>query len=266
MAKDFSKERFLQNVSFLLEAHKDIKIGELEAYAGVNAGYLARLNKDEKAKPSIEFIVKIAERFQISIDSLLGIELYQMTPTERYMHAFLEKLLSDTEAEKLNWGIENASFLNNLVVDDFKRSPHPFFALSEGVSVVGPEPRMRCIFYSQAYGDQTIIADDCYHLHMNKGASLFLANVAKKAGKQPEPETDLKEIWMKTKTPCFISSTKNPHFTGVIDNLFNAIAQFFKQPRLGADYRTAIDDYMVNNRYDGNQINVNNLFPDETPF
>ena len=266
MAKDFSKERFLQNVSFLLEAHKEVKIGELETYAGVNAGYLARLNKDEKAKPSIDFIVKVAEKFQVSVDALVGLEMNQMTPTERYMYAFLEKLLRDTEEEKLNWGFENASFLNNLVVDDFKRSPHPFFAPAEGVAIVGASPRMRCMFYSRTYGEETIVAGDCYYIHISNNATMFLANVAKKAGKQPEPETSVKEVWMKTQAPCFIASNKNSHFADIIDNLFNAIAHHFKHPRLGADYRSAIDNYMANKLGDTEHVDIKNLFPEEIPF
>ena len=266
MSKDFSKDRLLQNIAYLFEVHKEVKIGELETYAGVNAGYLSRLNKDPNAKPSIDFVVKVAEKFHVSVDTLVGVEMNQMTPTERYILAFLEKLLRDTEAEKLNWGFENVSFLNSIVVDDYNRSPHPFFAPSEGVTIVGPGPRMRCMFYSQAYGDQTIIAGDCYHLHMNNGVSLFLANVAKKAGKQPEPGTEVKEIWMKTQIPCFISGSKNPHFTSVIDNLYNAITLYFKRPRLGTDYRTAIDAFMVDNLGDGKQSSARNLFPGETPF
>ena len=60
MPEDFNKNRLFDNISYLIKKN-DLKIGEIENGAGVSAGYIARASKDEKSKPGIEFVMKVAE-------------------------------------------------------------------------------------------------------------------------------------------------------------------------------------------------------------
>ena len=94
MSVEFNKQLMLDNISFMLKEFGK-KIGELEAEAGVSPGYISRTSKDDKAKPGIDFIVKVAEALNTSVDTLLNIDLSGLTPTERYLISFLEKLKSE---------------------------------------------------------------------------------------------------------------------------------------------------------------------------
>ena len=47
------------------------KIGELEGEAGVSAGYISRISKYGNTKPGIEFIMKVADSFNVCLDTLL---------------------------------------------------------------------------------------------------------------------------------------------------------------------------------------------------
>ena len=67
----FDKNRCLNNIYFLVK-EKNLRIGDLEAGAGVSIGYISRLNKDDsKATPSIEFLVSIADKLDVTIDALI---------------------------------------------------------------------------------------------------------------------------------------------------------------------------------------------------
>ena len=89
MGVEFDKKRMLENISFLLK-EKGKKIGELETEAGVSVGYISRTSKDENAKPGIDFILKVAEALNISVDMLLKVDLTDLTPTEKYLLSFFE--------------------------------------------------------------------------------------------------------------------------------------------------------------------------------
>ena len=126
MSGEFNIQIMLDNIYFLLEKSGK-KIGELEGEAGVSAGYISRISKDGNTKPGIEFIMKVADSFNVCLDTLLKVELAKMTPTERYLAFFFEKLIKDTLEDKLDWDKESADQLNRLESDINGYSDHPLF-------------------------------------------------------------------------------------------------------------------------------------------
>ena len=266
--KEFNKIRFIRNIYFLLDSNKDLKIGELEEQIKVSKGYFARFKNDDSAKPSVEIAIKVANRFHVTVDSLLNTELYSMTATERYMYDFFQKLLKDTEADKLEWGLETAEFLNAMRVINGNSTPHPFFfpAMDIVRAMNGKAPK-ECFFNSHAFKDQTKINGNCYFLRLNNGALLFLADVAKKYQKGKDPENYAKEIWIRKNNGIrFLSSNKNVNFSTIINDLFSAIDSYFNRPRIEEDYRASIDAFMNGEANDHTIKNTTTLFPEEVPL
>ena len=119
LKQKFDKMRCIANI-YGLSKQKNMKIGELESKAGVSAGYLSRLNKeDSTASPSIEFLAVIATELDISLDTLIGAELVKLTSTEEYILNFLKRLIVDTESDKLVWLRETKQELDELDADFF---------------------------------------------------------------------------------------------------------------------------------------------------
>lgn len=116
MSEEFNKQLMLENISFILK-ESGKKIGELETEADVSPGYISRTSKDKKAKPGIDFVVKTAESLNISVDTLLNIDLAGLTPTERYLISFIEKLKRDTADDKLDWIRSSADSLKRMDCD-----------------------------------------------------------------------------------------------------------------------------------------------------
>ena len=248
MLRDFNNNIFIGNVYFQLNTNKSVKIGELEDKAGVSKGYFARLKKDNTAKPSIDVVMKVADMFHVSIDSLVGIEMGKLSATDQYKIKFLEKLRTDTESEKLDWGRETAAELGNLRLDEDGNPSHPFFRRESCPVWRGgdyPEYYESNVFVSEAFGLETAINGDCFYLHM-KGAILFLADIVKEEHRSNDPDAYAKEIWLQTwdKSNQFLCSSKDPAFTSYVNNLFSTVAAYCRRPKLSQECRNVIDNFL----------------------
>ena len=263
MINEFSKEIFMNNIYYLLKA-KSMKVGEVEKSIGVSIGYLAKLKKDAGLRPGIDLVIKIAEKLQVSIDTLVGVDMEKLTGTEQYLLCFVEKLKTDTEAEKLEWWRETASGLADVEIDRNGFPEHPFFTCEEFYEDRGgdyPDRVSEVVFVSNAFGPHTAIHGDCYNLRMKNGARLFLADIVKSTYRQTETDVYAKEIWMQTTSAGsqFLCSNRNPQYSAFVNNLFTAVAEYCKHPRLGAAYRNVIDAFMKDDMKD-------DPIPEEVPF
>lgn len=263
MINEFSKEIFMNNIYYLLKA-KSMKVGEVEKAIGVSIGYLAKLKKDAGLRPGIDLVIKIAEKLEVSIDTLIGVDMEKLTGTEQYLLCFVEKLKTDTEAEKLEWWRETASQLAAVETDINGCPDHPFFSYEEFYEDRGgdyPDRVSEVVFVSNAFGPHTAIHGDCYNLRMKNGARLFLADIVKSIYRQTETDVYAKEIWMQTASAGnqFLCSNRNPQYSAFVNNLFTAVAEYCKHPHLGAAYRNVIDAFMKDDLED-------DPFSEEPPF
>ncbi|MDY6291999.1 MAG: helix-turn-helix domain-containing protein [Succiniclasticum sp.] len=265
MAKEFNKDIFMRNVYHLLQG-RDIKVGDLERSVGVSVGYLAKLKKNADLRPGIDLVIKIAEKLEVSIDTLVGVDMDRLTATEAYMQRFLQKLKRDTEGHKLRWGRETKAELSNLKGDINGNVDHPFFSFEEFVVDTGndyPSHEEGFVFVSDAFGAETAIHGDCYNLRMKNGAKLFLADVEKVCHYLNDFDAYAKEIWMHTGAgKQFLCSNKNMRYANFVNNLFTAVAEYCRHPQLPADYRSVIDAFMKDDLAD----DISALMPDEPPF
>lgn len=102
--KNFNKALCFSNIRELLYQKTDIGIGQIEKAAGLRLGYMARLEKEgNTAAPSMEFVVTAAKLLGVSVDMLISIDLIKLTPTERYLAKFLDKLKKKTLKGEVEW-------------------------------------------------------------------------------------------------------------------------------------------------------------------
>ena len=273
--KEFVKERLFSNLSHLIKLQGK-KIGELESDAGVSAGYISRMNKEVNSKPGIDFIVKAADQLNVSIDTLLGVDLTKLSRTEKYTFDFIEKLIRETEAESLRWEKEAASELNSIDSNGWSNMDYPLFSYEtfyEETESDYPEQVSRFVFNSASYGFHTAINGDCYNLQMQYDTTLYLMNIVKSVHKINDANAYAKEIWLFKPSVGnqFLCSDKNYNFKTIVDRLFDAVAVYLTHPQLKQDFRLAIDAFMQDGPAEETSVVSNNNpanidFDDEVPF
>lgn len=159
----FDKDNCFNNIRFYM-GEKDVKIGQIEKRAGVRKGYMSRLDKpDNTTDPSIQFIATAARMLDVSLDGLLYGHPTEMTDAEKYIHGFLNDILSDTFSHKLRWRKELDGILTEL--HNFYTAPpiqHPL--LSEDVKNLDSDGTPYIMRYvSQFYPDKEVyVRGDVY--------------------------------------------------------------------------------------------------------
>lgn len=249
MSVEFDKKIMFDNISLMLK-ELGKKIGELEAEAGVSAGYISRANKDNNTKPGIDFIVNVAEALNISIDTLLKVDLSALTPTEKYLISFIDKLKKDTQDDKLYWNMESADELNSLITDINGYCAHPLFEY-ETFYVKGeteyPEEISKTIFSSKAFGHNTYINGDCFNLRLKNGTLLYLMDISKAYGSYKDGYHYVKELWMYQPgngKHFLCNSIDNSILSSKIIDLYTVIAEAFKHPKVIPQLKYVIDSFM----------------------
>ncbi len=249
MTNEFNKQLMLDNISFLLKEFGK-KIGELETEAGVSSGYISRISKEGNTKPGIDFIIKVADAFNTSIDTLLNIDLTEMTPTERYLVSFLEKLIKDTLDDKLDWNRESADRLNRAEADINGNSDHPLLSYEtfyEESECEYPNQVSRVVFVSNSFDCGTYINGDCYNINLKNGSILYLMDISKSVHRVNDPDAFAKEIWMYTPDtgPSFLCSNRDASpLVSLVDNLYTTVSERMKHPRIKPKLQYVIDSFM----------------------
>lgn len=253
MAKGFDNDIFFKNINYLLKT-KGIKIGELESYAEVSTGYISRVRKEENSKPGIDFIVKAAEKFEVNVDDLIGLDMEKLTNTEVYILNFLEKLDSDTKAEKLMWNRETTENLSKVDYDrQYEEVNHHLFSIENVKRVNGDKivERNEIVFVSETFGCQTQINGDCYNMRLKNNAILYLMDIRRIPATFSESDESAKEVLIyKNGFSHFLGNTKNENFRDKIEALFATLAEYFRHPLIQSDIRSSIDAFMQDDLQD----------------
>lgn len=250
MSSEFNKKLMLDNISFLLKEYGK-KIGELEAEAGVSAGYISRTTKDSSGKPGVDFIMKVAEALKISVDTLLNIDLTGLTPTERYLISFIEKLKRDTTEDKLEWIRSSADSLNRMECDYNGYVAHPLFSF-ETFNEQGegdyPEEVSRVVFVSHSFDCNTFITDDCFSLRLKNGTFLYLMDISKSVYNSNDLNVFARELWIckpQVGTQFLCSNRDSSPLSALIDDLYTVVKEFSKHPKIKKGLQEAIDAFMI---------------------
>ena len=246
MNVEFDKKIMLENISLLLEKSGK-KVGELESEVGVSIGYISRLSKDDKSKPGIEFVVGAAASLGVSIDMLVNVNLSKLTPTEKYLFNFIDKLISDTKADKLDWNKE-AGY--SLVPRDGDYLSHPLFSWEICYDDVGgstPTEVERCIFCSESFDKKTQVHGDCFNLKIKNGYRVYLMNIARRCDFRGNVDAVAKEICIvgpDNEKNSICSNRDKPLLAIMAEKLYLVVTEFARHPKIKKDLKVAMDGFM----------------------
>lgn len=233
----FDKRICLSNI-YALARERNIKIGDLEKDGGMSAGYLSRLSKDDNNSiPSIEFIAAVAEQLGVSIDALISRDFTQITPTESYLLKFLEKLVSDTDSDKLYWTKQTAQYLNTMEADEYGGSlDHPLFFIDWERGETEPQ------YWSRFDGERKV-EDDCFVLQMTGHESLYLMCTTDSIGSSAY---ELYLVQRGAVHPLCQSKDSTKLFSDPLNTLYFSAAESCKHPKLNPTVTSVIDKFMSN--------------------
>lgn len=242
---NYNKKTLFENISYLL-AEKGIRVGELEREAGVSKGYIAH-TRDTDNKPSIDFVLRVADKLEVSIDVLLGTNLSTLTPSDEYLLQFVQKLISDTVEDKLNWKTESAEVLNSLENSD---PAFPLFSRESYTEMHAPdegEHIERVEFVSKSFGVNTWIAGDCFRLELPDGVDLFLMDICKAYHKAKDPGVYAKEVWfaLDAEHKQFLCANNDgSQLERFVNDLFTVVAGNARHPKLKEPFKQAMEAFM----------------------
>lgn len=160
-----------RNIKYLA-SQKGIKLGDLEAQVAVSAGYFSRLsnenskksnNENSKSSTLVDVIINVAEQFNVSIDALVSTDLEALTPNEKTLSQFFDRLYKDTIEDKLVWDKQSE---NNFIIS----IEHPLIYQSPDF-----QP-----YYHSLFDDDTKLSGDVFKVCINY-EDLYLIHVINSA-------------------------------------------------------------------------------------
>lgn len=248
MNDNFNSKLMFDNISYLIK-EQGKKVGEVETQAGVSAGYISRNSKDSNSKPGIDFLFRVSEILNTSIDTIMKIPLSELTPTERYLVSFFEKLKADTAADKILWERESKEYLNQLEPDINGFVNHSLFSY-ETCYVPSetdyPDQVDKTVFVSKTFGNQTVINGDCYNVRLKNGVRLYLMNIVKIVHQVNDSDATALEAWMMDNSggQCLCGTQNDQFLADLLIDLYNTVHEVLRHPQLSNSFRCAIDAFM----------------------
>lgn len=247
---DFDKTVMLSNISTLLKEH-GMKMGELEQILGISTGYISRIAKPGSDKKlSIDVAWKIARLFNRSLYELLEVNYSELTPTEKYLVSFIEKLCSDTVADRLEWNRESADSLNRAEMDINGNPNHPLLSYEtfyEEGETEYPDQVSRVVLVSRTFDCHTSFNGDCYNLKMKNGTYLYIVNICKSVHKIGDKDAYAKEIWMykpQVGAHFLCSNRDSSVLSNLVERLYAIVCDRMQHPQIKHELQDVIDAFM----------------------
>ncbi len=262
MNENFNQNLLFNNIYYLVKKSGK-KIGELEAEAGVSAGYISRTSKEGSSKPGIDFIMNVARILNVSLEALLKVDFSKLTPTENYLLKFFQKLSSDTIDGKLEWNKETKYDLNHLERDKNGNVNHPLFSFEsfyEEGETEFPDYVERVVFKSNTFNVHTYINDSCFNLRLKNGVTLYIMNIIKSVYHDGDKNFQIKEVWLHsilTGNEFLCSNRENSsNLTEMVDSLYINIVIDSRCPKINPYSRNSIDAFMRDDLKDDKNFDV----------
>lgn len=249
MNVEFNKRLLFENIAFLVK-ERGLKIGELETAAGVSSGYISRASKEGGPTPGVEFIVNVANKLMVSIDTLISAHMAELTPTERYIISLLNKLERDTNNNKLDWKRESAESLNSMEADINGCVDHPLFkfeTFSEWNDSNGPIEQSGVRFISHTFDLHTYITGTCFNLRLKNGAILYIMDFSQSIHLVDDLDAYAKEVWIYqvgNGTQYLCSNRDLAPIGQLVDSLYTAISENSRHPKINSGFQYVINAFL----------------------
>lgn len=232
----FDRILVFQNIKYLIAQAGD-KIGDVEKAAGVSQGYLSRLAKTDESisMPIMDLLLWSAEKYRISVDTLLNINLQGMTPNELLLRKMLEKMIHDTQANLLSWTMEAKNLLENFH-EQFEHPLMNYFMTDFGKDIYSyhsefnPENNIGDFSTYANMGDQLVyiiqVEHGAYGETKKKGFEIYFSDLNKSNVEK------LVCLW-----------PEHPLFT-LVGKCFDEAIRSSRQIRMTPHVRTLIENYL----------------------
>lgn len=239
----FDKRICISNI-YQLAKEKGLKIGDLEKAAGVSAGYLSRINKEDNTTvPAVDFIAGIAKELGVTVDAIINNDYSSPTPTEKYILSFIDRLLAQTNADKLDWQKETVSQLHSVGYDEQGEPAHPLFTeeFAEG--------NTSNIVYSSRFHEGFDVSGDCFRLALpgTHNTYVYIMCVDDPDVKGLPMAGDSYELYIvkhwKVHALCSTLSSTSM-FNNCLTQLYMSVKESCNHPKLDTDIMAEIEAFM----------------------
>lgn len=124
MTAEYDRQIVIDNIMTLIQRH-NTKVGEFEKQMGVSTGYISRLSKKDSASAiSAEFIWKVAQYFNVSVDCIIRSRINEEDRKIDYMRKFINKIIKRTNDGTLEWKAIRVEEINHMLMEE-TRSAFP---------------------------------------------------------------------------------------------------------------------------------------------
>lgn len=255
-AKRFKKNIFFDNVDHLI-LKQGKKLGELEVNSGNRPGYLSRMKSGKiSSDPSIEFAMTAAEEFDVPLELLVSTDLTQMSATEEFIMKFLNKLISDTQADEFSWNRETVAELEKLEIENdmqgYRSVPHPLFTVKEN--------RTDCDYFEYVEYDSLFfrncgvkLCGNCYNAKLpGTGNSVYIMDCGKGDDRIAWARERFFEIYLVSFDRYGNPSTKklcntlemSPPIIAIVNTLIKSIMSSLNRVHIESGVKDVISAYM----------------------
>lgn len=248
--KNFNKSLCFSNIRELLKENSNVKIGQIEREAGIRLGYMSRLEKDgNTAEPSMEFIATAAKLLNVSIDTLISVDLANLNSTEEYIVNFLSKLQLDTTMGKLDWNVETPFDIERQV-DINGINTHPLYSLEtffRQTDYECTEEITENVYVSKTFGPNTCINGDCFNIRLKNGSTLYLMDLVKDVHRVNDKSAYVIEAVIrvpKGMTQVLVTSKDEFPLGDLLIDVHSKVKEYMKHPKVNSDVRYVIDAFM----------------------
>ena len=243
------RDRCIANL-YALSKRKGILIRTLETSCGVSVGYLAHLRQDKrKPFPSFDFLLHAAAMLETTVDSLIYFDFQLSTETDRYLHAFINKLILNTLSEKLCWDLDHDCMPDPSILDKIVFPDHPLLSLDAHLLQEGKSKQLYLSSFHPAV--YNFLPRAAWRASLPDNTVIFLTCVsqedlsAEKNTKLRETEMYLYNTEKKALSPLCHS---NPAHPGMLDRdlacLCETVSESLHRTSLDLFAVSAIDAYM----------------------
>ena len=180
MSVDFNRQQVIDNLMKLIQ-NSGMKVGDVERSLGVSAGYLSRLSKKENESAlSAEFIWRISQLFNVSIDTLVRENLDVEDKMIGYMRKFIIKLTEKTTSGELAWTPITVSQINDMLMGNAKvQFPVAYFRGAD-FPKMKPQPSndpVQIDYALSCYGEMKVVSASYGGIMVNPQGSVYYTSI-----------------------------------------------------------------------------------------